>query len=60
MRVRLLTFRTGPDGAFPPGSEIVVSDDEGLRLIAGRQATPIMARKRGEVAIADRLRAETR
>lgn len=37
MKVKLLVGRSGADGAFAPGDEILVSDAEGLRMIAAGQ-----------------------
>lgn len=58
MRVRLLTFRTGPQGSFPPGSEITVEDAEGLRMIAAGQAVAAVVRP--ETAAPPRRKREMR
>lgn len=46
MKIKLLTSRSGLDGAFAIGDEIDVSDAEGARMIEAGQAMPVRAEKR--------------
>ena len=41
MKVRLTVSRSGADGAFAPGDEIEVSENEGVRMIEAGQAEAV-------------------
>lgn len=41
MKVKLLISRSGLDGAFSPGDEIDVSDNEAVRMVAAGQCEPV-------------------
>lgn len=46
MKIKLLTSRSGADGAFGIGDEIEVPDAEAARMIEAGQALPVRAEKR--------------
>jgi hypothetical protein len=45
MKIKLLVSRSGADGAFSPGDEITVSDNEAVRMIEAGQAEPLRTKK---------------
>ena len=51
MKIKLLVSRSGVDGAFSPGDEIEVTNDEAKRMIEAGQAVPVRTSAEPERAI---------
>jgi len=54
VKVKLLTSRSGSDGAFGAGDVIDVPGDEAARMIGKGQAEPVRAERAPEKAVARR------
>lgn len=53
MKIKLLTSRSGSDGAFNVGDVIDVPKDEAVRMIEKGQAQPVRGRQSPERAVKD-------